>query len=133
MTQEEIEADIDYHRDLLIDADFLLASQDPPQFDLYKDRLCATYSLCGAPVGYLTWSPSLEIDHIEVHPALRRRRIATDLYCFTREAGIPLAHSPARSKAGDLWARSLGEPLPALIDISDMMVSMSAWPLAALR
>lgn len=57
-----------------------------------------------------------EIDDIKVNPAHRRKGLATAMYNYAVASGIEPAprHSPARSIAGDAWARTTGGDLPPL-------------------
>jgi GNAT superfamily N-acetyltransferase len=70
--------------------------------------------------GELRWHHKTgEILGIDVHPQFRRQGIATAMLGEARRIagetrGVrPPRHSPDRTEAGEAWARSLGERLPA--------------------
>lgn len=78
--------------------------------------------LQGQPVGNLQWYETQpgqrhEIQGINVHEDLRRHGVATAMYNRAKEIDPKIAHSANRTTigegAGDLWARSTGDPLPA--------------------
>ena len=65
-------------------------------------------------VGVLQWGmehPDGEgpsIDKVWVHPAMRRAGVATAMLGAARSAGGVVNHSPARTDAGEAWARAQG-------------------------
>jgi hypothetical protein len=57
-----------------------------------------------------------EIDDIKVNHEHRRKGVATAMYNYAVASGIEPApeHSPARSIAGDAWARTTSGYVPGL-------------------
>jgi ribosomal protein S18 acetylase RimI-like enzyme len=66
-------------------------------------------------VGYLELKdprPGLEghlISHIEVHPELRRRGIATALFKAAKNNGINPIHAIDKTPEGDVWSKAVGD------------------------
>ena len=63
------------------------------------------------------WSPSVpkrQVRSLLVKKDFRRKGVATGLWNYAERAGLNPEHSPQRTKEGDLWAKSLGTPLPKL-------------------
>ena len=96
--------------------------------DAAGDGECVAYLPDDTTVGVLWWAGGEVVD-VEVHPAWRRRGIATAMLRQARALDV-LAHSNCRTPAGDVWARSLGAA-PAG-DILDPIVrdSPRGWPAA---
>ena len=66
-------------------------------------------------VGYLELKdprPGLDgrlISHIEVHPELRRKGIATALFAAAKANGLNPIHALDKTEAGEAWAESVGD------------------------
>lgn len=74
-------------------------------------------------IGTMGLSHDGTIDHIEVHPELRRQGLATKLYNFGHELhgdipSIPAPkHSETKTEAGQKWANAVGGEEPEYSDI----------------
>lgn len=76
--------------------------------------------LSGKYVGGMRWNAAGdaagEIDDIKVNDEHRRKGVATAMYNYAVASGIEPApeHSPARSIAGDAWAKTTSGYVPPL-------------------
>jgi GNAT superfamily N-acetyltransferase len=67
------------------------------------------------PVGVLTWDKDTKsIELLYVNDDAERLGLATAMYQYARSIEPGLKHSTERSPAGTAWARSTGEPVPAV-------------------
>lgn len=86
-------------------------------------------------VGTMGLDHTGEIQHIEIHPDLRRQGLATKLYNFGHEIHeeiptIPAPkHSDSRTASGDAWARAVGGELPPReSEVEDHDYRSARWP-----
>lgn len=116
------------------DASKFTEEQIESLFDLVvRDSIVAYHFLALIPkgsklsncvkAGWIQWhkyeGEEGRITHVEVAPEYRRKGLATFLYKYacqiSEETGIiPPRHHEVRTREGDAWAISLGEPLPLL-------------------
>lgn len=65
-------------------------------------------------VGELTYHEGThEVLNVDVPPEHQRKGVATAMWNAARSQGIDLQHSATRTPEGDVWARSIGGPLPS--------------------
>jgi hypothetical protein len=90
----------------------------------------------GRLVGFLKWRNHLprklafQIIDVKVEEQeLQHQGIATAMYLAAKETGHEIRHSTERTMSGDSWAKSTGDPVPALqLRVTGYHGGQLAWP-----
>lgn len=78
--------------------------------------LVLAHDSAGQEVGYMELGPDGEqgrrVMDLQVSPEHRRKGVATGMWSHAKGSGLNPTHSSMRTKAGDQWARSVGDYYP---------------------